>query len=212
MFINYLDYIKSERWKLKRMQAFQYHGIYCKSCKLKIGAHMHHIHYKNLGHEGMEDLIPLCEECHEQLHKKKNMIDIERLKKCLERASKHNYVFAKETVDALTPIFYLLAGFEYEVKKERTFMPKATAVTQTPITEGEYLNCQQIKTLYPFLISEASLHNIAKQNDYSPEFCKKNGRRRLFNLKRCIQYVLDNPVLFPRLQYTNLHNKIKEIK
>ena len=66
----YRKYLKSAKWKKKRIQALAYHGAECACCGSTNKIHIHHISYLNYpGNEKMTDLIPLCEDHHQLVHK-----------------------------------------------------------------------------------------------------------------------------------------------
>ena len=64
---DYSKYIKSKKWYKKRAKYIGKFGFGCYCCKEK-AKHLHHISYDRLGYERMEDLCPLCVECHETVH------------------------------------------------------------------------------------------------------------------------------------------------
>jgi hypothetical protein len=64
----YYEYIKSAAWKRKRQAAIKHHGICCKVCGTSQNIGVHHLTYKNLGNEKMEDLTILCWEHHSEHH------------------------------------------------------------------------------------------------------------------------------------------------
>lgn len=65
----YLDYIRSPQWDAKRRLALQKARYRCQKCGTSnIRLHVHHRHYRRLGHEDLRDLIVLCEACHENAH------------------------------------------------------------------------------------------------------------------------------------------------
>jgi len=67
----YKRYIKSDAWKLKRLDAIKHHGQDCQQCGHFLPISMiqvHHITYKRLGKELMEDLMIVCKPCHEKIH------------------------------------------------------------------------------------------------------------------------------------------------
>ncbi|MDE2022480.1 MAG: hypothetical protein KGI71_06230 [Patescibacteria group bacterium] len=68
--MSYNDYLNSEHWKEQRersRQVFDKHGcVICGKKKYDI----HHITYRNLGHEKTsKDLIPLCRDHHGEFHR-----------------------------------------------------------------------------------------------------------------------------------------------
>jgi 5-methylcytosine-specific restriction endonuclease McrA len=69
--VDYHLYIVSVEWKLKRLEALRHYGEACDQCGDKNNLQVHHIHYKNLGREKLEDLQILCKGCHFALHEEK---------------------------------------------------------------------------------------------------------------------------------------------
>ena len=73
----YTEYAKSKHWKRVRTQKLkeQPQCYICgkkKTPKVKTKFNVHHKHYRNLGHENLqEDLVTLCEPCHKFIHKYK---------------------------------------------------------------------------------------------------------------------------------------------
>ena len=64
---NYNNYINSDRWKEKRNEIMDaYNGI-CQICADR-AVHVHHLSYKNFTCESFDELLPLCLECHQQMH------------------------------------------------------------------------------------------------------------------------------------------------
>jgi len=63
----YQSYIASAEWKAKRESRLQFDGYECQTCESKDNLEVHHRHYRNLGKEEMDDLITLCNECHEAI-------------------------------------------------------------------------------------------------------------------------------------------------
>lgn len=64
----YLAHLASPLWRHKREQAFKEHGAYCQRCFTTQSLDVHHLTYKRLGNERMDDLAPLCRACHDELH------------------------------------------------------------------------------------------------------------------------------------------------
>lgn len=70
----YKEYIKSDAWQEKCNQRLKIAGHRCEMCgrleKNSKGLQIHHISYKNLGHEDVaNDLICLCGRCHILIHR-----------------------------------------------------------------------------------------------------------------------------------------------
>ena len=66
----YEEYLKSPRWRIKRLIKARQAHYTCEICGkvIKRGFHIHHLTYEHFGNEPLEDLAFLCEECHTNLH------------------------------------------------------------------------------------------------------------------------------------------------
>ncbi len=78
---DYLAYIRSPEWELKRQQTFRLFGRRCFKCRSASNLHIHHKTYARFKQENVEtDLIPLCKPCHKALHhfcKRRNLSVLE---------------------------------------------------------------------------------------------------------------------------------------
>lgn len=74
--INESDYLAiSDEWERLRTYVLERDEYKCRKCGSAINVEVHHIKYPEVwGEEDPRDLIALCHDCHEELHK----IDIER--------------------------------------------------------------------------------------------------------------------------------------
>lgn len=66
----YDSYIQSVQWKNKRKEYFQVYpkpDCYCCGRKFHIGMELHHRTYVNFGNENLEDLVPVCKSCHDEI-------------------------------------------------------------------------------------------------------------------------------------------------
>lgn len=70
----YTAYLKSEEWLLKREYRMNIDNNRCYVCNSDYILQVHHMHYKNVGDEFMEDLITVCINCHQKLHPYKKII------------------------------------------------------------------------------------------------------------------------------------------
>lgn len=70
----YRQYIRSDEWEKKREERLKKDGYKCQECGTAKNLEVHHITYERLGNEDINDLITLCKECHENIHR----IDIYR--------------------------------------------------------------------------------------------------------------------------------------
>ena len=66
--MEYEQYIKSDEWKKRREWALTFWNRRCAICFGRDNLHVHHRTYKRLGCENLNDLIVLCERCHELFH------------------------------------------------------------------------------------------------------------------------------------------------
>ena len=66
----YSEYIHSEQWRIKRLDALRRAGFCCQLCRSRINLHVHHNTYSRLGEELPSDLVVLCQICHDTFHKK----------------------------------------------------------------------------------------------------------------------------------------------
>jgi len=65
----YEDYITSTRWEKRKAAYYANHERLCVACKCTEDIHLHHHTYKRLGNEMDDDLVPLCQDCHGQVHR-----------------------------------------------------------------------------------------------------------------------------------------------
>lgn len=62
-------YLASPAWAAKRAEYRRYRKWQCRLCGVKRGGiQLHHLTYERLGHEDLDDLIPLCAGCHMLVH------------------------------------------------------------------------------------------------------------------------------------------------
>ena len=65
----YSEYLNSDHWKiLKAKYGRSKLPKNCGACGAKGCVDMHHKTYKRIGQERLNDLIPLCRDCHEMAH------------------------------------------------------------------------------------------------------------------------------------------------
>lgn len=62
--------LKGSHWKSLKLQAIHRAGNRCQLCNAKGRLHVHHRTYENIGNESLNDLIVLCNDCHEKFHDK----------------------------------------------------------------------------------------------------------------------------------------------
>lgn len=66
----YHAYLLSKKWRTKRKKLIRLKGGKCEKRDSAKSLHVHHLHYKNIFHEKMEDLQLLCKKCHYKIHKR----------------------------------------------------------------------------------------------------------------------------------------------
>lgn len=65
---DYLTYLKSKEWQLKRNAILARDKHQCQFCGYKSDLQVHHISYKNIFAEDPDELITLCSTCHKKMH------------------------------------------------------------------------------------------------------------------------------------------------
>lgn len=62
----YLAYLESSTWKIKRLEALRLASYRCQNCGGAAGPNLqvHHLNYERLGYEEQSDLVVLCKWCH----------------------------------------------------------------------------------------------------------------------------------------------------
>lgn len=61
-------YMRSVEWKAKRAEYQRHRKWECRMCGTKRGIQLHHLSYANWRNEPLEDLMALCQGCHELVH------------------------------------------------------------------------------------------------------------------------------------------------
>ena len=69
---SYIDHLMSDKWKQTKLKRLIIDDFKCQQCNKPITAetsHCHHITYKNLRDERMKDMVSVCPQCHNDIHK-----------------------------------------------------------------------------------------------------------------------------------------------
>lgn len=67
--INKKNYMQSDKWDQIRKAVLQRDNYTCRKCNASdITLDVHHLHYRSLGNESLEDLITVCRSCHNEIH------------------------------------------------------------------------------------------------------------------------------------------------
>lgn len=69
-YMPYVEYLKTKHWKNVKKKTFIRAGHKCQLCSSKLNLNVHHNTYENRGEERYEDLIVLCQKCHDKFHDK----------------------------------------------------------------------------------------------------------------------------------------------
>jgi hypothetical protein len=117
VFKNHAAYIVSKQWEAKRQEFFssiRFWGC-CVVCGAKKKLQVHHMHYRNIGNEKIEDLTCLCAKCHKKHHgieTKKNEKPVQRKKK--KKGKKRMWKVSESGFYGSTKIFTQAEIEEYE--------------------------------------------------------------------------------------------------
>ena len=84
----YLEYLDSEKWKLKRQLVFDRDNFKCQICKDNVSDEVHHLTYERLFQEKLEDLLSICTDCHRTLHENLRKAKFENLNKKIGKNKK----------------------------------------------------------------------------------------------------------------------------
>lgn len=72
----YSEYLLTSHWRAIRQKALCLAKFKCHLCNNKNCLQVHHKTYINIGHESMEDIVVLCESCHNRFHQAFNTVKI----------------------------------------------------------------------------------------------------------------------------------------
>jgi len=67
-YYKYQTYLSSDEWRAKRLLVLGREHNICQECKIKPAEDIHHITYKRLFNEPLDDLMAVCKECHGKIH------------------------------------------------------------------------------------------------------------------------------------------------
>lgn len=67
-FESYAHFLASDHWAGMRQRVLERDAGSCTRCPSKVRLQVHHLTYKRLGRERMEDLTMLCRACHREAH------------------------------------------------------------------------------------------------------------------------------------------------
>ena len=67
--IDYSAHLDDPEFLKVKLEAFKRDKFQCQICGSMANLEIHHITYKRRGHEDVSDLVTLCADCHQKLHK-----------------------------------------------------------------------------------------------------------------------------------------------
>ena len=67
----YIEYLKTDSWKQKRLRVLERSNGFCEGCLVKKATQVHHKTYRNVGDEFLFQLVAICNDCHEKFHDEK---------------------------------------------------------------------------------------------------------------------------------------------
>lgn len=70
----YKIYLQSEHWQKFKKRVHKRYKC-CRFCQVKENLNIHHLTYKNLGHEKFKDIVVVCQTHHYNLHDAKLMFN-----------------------------------------------------------------------------------------------------------------------------------------
>jgi 5-methylcytosine-specific restriction endonuclease McrA len=113
--VDYAAYLLSNHWRRLRDRIYELRKHTCERCKKKISLYqVHHKSYKHIGYERDGELMLVCYECHEILHKKK---DAKRARQAKKKQKAINDVLEEKKKK---PIY---CGKYYDQKQARKISP-----------------------------------------------------------------------------------------
>jgi 5-methylcytosine-specific restriction endonuclease McrA len=67
----YAAYQLSDAWRDRRRKVLERANHLCEACRERRATEVHHLHYMRVGYEPLFDLVAICRECHETLHRRR---------------------------------------------------------------------------------------------------------------------------------------------
>jgi hypothetical protein len=110
----YDKYLNTEHWRNLRLKIAEQRNYKCEKCKkiVRKSYHIHHLTYDNIGKEKDEDLMFLCEKCHNEIHNgkiEKRKIRKEQQEKIKRLSIPENYIESShyKTKNQMSKLKYL---------------------------------------------------------------------------------------------------------
>lgn len=125
----YGEYLASREWALKREAVKQRSGGICERCEIKPSKSVHHVSYAHLYNEPLEDLLDVCEDCHEYLSAKSSIDPTDSV--------------YSDAVDAVRKIFLSIKPDNFEDEKRLLMCCPICGFEYLHFEEPEYLDYGQ---------------------------------------------------------------------
>lgn len=113
VFMKYDNYLKSEHWsdvKQRYKSSKLNRKKLCKMCYRDLRLDLHHITYKRIGQERLQDLLQICRECHKIVHRKQ-VDNVRQRTKLIKHRMKKWIQGTYWEHGKKTPRYYILPSF-----------------------------------------------------------------------------------------------------
>lgn len=140
----YRQYLTSDAWKKKRLEALERYGCICSRCG-EHGTDVHHRTYARIGNETVNDLEVLCRDCHKAHH------SAERSSRARERKARVKVLDRRAVFRLLTPSHKRLLMQEFSLSTGDLYI-KLTQIQRHAVIERaeQLLGCTTVGGAYFF--------------------------------------------------------------
>jgi 5-methylcytosine-specific restriction endonuclease McrA len=66
----YRQYLATPHWQARRQHVMQRCNGICEGCRERSAREVHHLTYQHVGEELLFELVALCDDCHDRVHRK----------------------------------------------------------------------------------------------------------------------------------------------
>lgn len=200
---DFIQYYKSDEWQKKRNERIKIDNFRCQKCNSPFNLQVHHLTYKNFKNEDIyNDLITLCDRCHQKIETNKKMFkEIEKENITESRAAQRekdsidrkyairNFIF--EFVRAYGKHDVLYGGKEnlcdigtikkyLDMFERKEFRPVQDIQTYFRDQKIEYIYKQSLKGAPPdFLLAKGMSPKMVKKYYGNKEECERILKHKL---------------------------------
>lgn len=109
----YSDYLESDEWKARRDYRLKKDGYRCAICGTGKNLQVHHITYERVKNELIDDLVTVCESCHNGIHSNDLILEKRNRKRREQVLQDKAFKRASESIKDLNPtdVIILLDSF-----------------------------------------------------------------------------------------------------